>query len=180
MRKNLSVQPALFPIPVTVAATYDENGVVCVLNAARVQICENDKIALFINDNHKTTANIIHTKAFTVSIADFPNMKAADFLGIATGNKMSDKFKRTGYHAVKSEFVNAPIITEFYVISECELTEIVNTKNFHAFVGKIINVGTDEKVIGYKDKIDPIKMNALVFDQFQSVYYVIGEKVGQA
>lgn len=37
MRKNLGVQPALFPMPVTVVAAYDENGVVCALNAAWVQ-----------------------------------------------------------------------------------------------------------------------------------------------
>ena len=27
---------------------------------------------------------------------------------------------------------------------------------------------------------DPAKLNALIFDQFQSGYYVTGEKVGQA
>lgn len=180
MRKNLGVQPALFPMPVTVVAAYDENGVVCALNAAWVQICGHDKIALFIDDNHKTTANIMQTKAFTVSIADVPNMKAADFFGIATGNKMPDKFERTGYHAVKSEFVNAPVITEFPVTLECELAEVVNTENLHAVVGKIVNVSADENVIGDKDKIDPAKVNALVFDQFQSGYYSIGEKAGQA
>ena len=29
-------------------------------------------------------------------------MDVADFFGIATGNKMLDKFERTGYHASKS------------------------------------------------------------------------------
>lgn len=180
MRKNLGVQPALFPMPVTVVAAYDENGVVCALNAAWAQICDHDKIALFIDADHKTTANIMQSKAFTVSIADVPNMEVADFLGIASGNKMPDKFARTGYHAVKSEFVNAPVITEFPVTLECELAEVVDTENLHAVVGKIVNVSADEKVIGDKDKIDPAKVNALVFDQFRSGYYSIGEKVGQA
>lgn len=180
MRKNLGSQPALFPMPVAIVAAYDENGVVCALNAAWAQICGMDKIALFIDEDHKTTANIIQTKAFTVSIADVPNMEVADFLGIATGNKMPDKFERTGYHAVKSEFVNAPVITEFPVTLECELAEVVDTEHMHAVVGKIVNVSADEKVIGDKDKIDPEKVNALVFDQFRSGYYSIGEKVGQA
>ncbi|MDE7398224.1 MAG: flavin reductase family protein [Oscillospiraceae bacterium] len=180
MRKNLGVQPALFPMPVTIVAAYDENGVVCALNAAWAQICDSDKIALFIDADHKTTANIMQTKAFTVSIADVPNMEVADFLGIASGNKMPDKFERTGYHAEKSEFVNAPVIIEFPVTLECELEEVVDTENLHAVVGKIVNVSADEKVIGDKDKIDPAKVNALVFDQFRSGYYSIGEKVGQA
>lgn len=180
MRKNLGSQPALFPMPVAIVAAYDENGVVCALNAAWAQICGMDKIALFIDEDHKTTANIMQTKAFTVSIADVSNMEVADFLGIATGNKMPDKFERTGYHAVKSEFVNAPVITEFPVTLECELAEVVDTEHMHAVVGKIVNVSADERVIGDKDKIDPEKVNALVFDQFRSGYYAIGEKVGQA
>ena len=31
-----------------------------------------------------------------------------------------------------------------------------------------------------KGKVDPTKLNAFVFDQFQNGYYTIGEKVGQA
>ncbi len=180
MRKNLGVQPALFPMPVAIVAAYDENDVVCALNAAWAQICGMDKIALFISEGHKTTENIMKTKAFTVSIADVENMEVADFLGIATGNQMPDKFEKTSYHAVTSEFVNAPIITEFPVTLECELAEVINTDTVHAVVGKIVNVSADEKVVGDRDKIIPEKVNALVFDQFRSGYYAIGEKVGQA
>ena len=107
-------------------------------------------------------------------------MDAADYYGIATGNKMPDKFAKSGYHAEKSAHVNAPIITEFPVALECELAEIVNTENLHAVVGTIVNVSADEKVIGEKGKIDPMKLNALIFDQFRSGYYVATEKVGQA
>ena len=180
MRKNLGVQPALFPMPVTIIAAYDKNGKVCAMNAAWSMICAEDKIALFIDSDHRTTKNIMETKAFTVSIADVENIEAADFFGIATGNKMDDKFERTGYHAEKSAFVNAPVITEFPVTLECELAEEINTENMHAVVGKIVNVSADEKVVGDKDKILPEKVNALIFDQYRSGYYAVGEKVGQA
>ena len=180
MRKNLGVSPALFPMPVVIVAAYGADGNICAMNAAWAQICDMDKIALFIDSDHKTTKNIMETKAFTVSIADVANIEVADFFGIATGNKMPDKFERTGYHAVKSEFVNAPVITEFPVTLECEFAEEINTENMHAIVGKIKNVSADEKVVGDKDKILPEKVNALVFDQFRSGYYAIGEKVGQA
>lgn len=180
MRKNLGVQPALFPMPVTIIAAYDESGKVNPMNAAWAMISDMDKIALFIDEDHKTTKNIRQTKAFTVSIADVAHMDVADFFGIASGNKMNDKFERTGYHAVKSEFVNAPIITEFPVTLECELAEIVETENLHAIVGKIVNVSADESVLSENGKIDPTKVNALIFDQFQSGYYSMGEKVGKA
>ena len=139
-----------------------------------------DKIALIIGESHKTTQNIKKVKAFTVSIADKAHMDGADFFGIATGNKMPDKFAKSGYHAEKSANVNAPIITEFPVALECELAEIVDTDNIYAVIGKIVNVSADENVLGDDGKIDPEKLNALIFDQFRSGYYVTSEKVGQA
>lgn len=179
MRKNLGVIPAVFPMPVLMVAAYDESGVVNVMNAAWGMICAMDKIALFIDEDHKTTANLRKTKAFTVSIADKDHMDVADFFGIATGNKMPDKFKNSGYHATKSEKVNAPIIEEFPLCMECELAEVVDTKNMFAIVGKIVNVNADEKVLD-GDKVDPMKLEALIFDQFKSGYYLATEKVGQA
>ena len=180
MRKNLGVQPALFPMPVVIVAAYGADGNICAMNAAWAQICAMDKIALFIDADHKTTKNLMETKAFTVNIADVKNIEAADFFGIATGNKMPDKFERSGCHAEKSGFVNAPVITEFPVSIECELAEEINTENMHAIVGKIINVSADENVVGDKDKIDPEKVNALIFDQYRNGYYAVGEKVGKA
>lgn len=180
MRKDLGVQPAIFPMPVLMVAAYDENGTVGVMNAAWGMICGHDKVALFIDEDHKTTKNIRAVKAFTVSLADKEHMDVADFYGIATGNKMPDKFKKSGYHAEKSIHVNAPIITEFPVALECELAEIVETENMYAIVGMIVNVSADEKVISENGKVDPLKLNALIFDQFQAGYYVATEKVGQA
>ena len=180
MRKNLGVQPALFPMPVVIIAAYGADGSTCAMNAAWAQICDMDKIALFIDADHKTTKNIMETKAFTVNIANVANMETADFFGIATGNKMPDKFERSGCKAAKSEFVNAPILTEYPVSIECELAGEVNTPNLHAIVGKIVNVSADESVVGDKDKIDPEKVNALIFDQYRHGYYAVGEKVGQA
>ena len=107
-------------------------------------------------------------------------MDVADFFGIATGNTMKDKFKRTGYTAVKSAFVNAPIIEEFPIVMECELEQVIENDTFYAIVGKIINTSAEESVLDENGKIEPTKVNALIFDQFKLGYYTIGEKVGQA
>lgn len=180
MKKDIETKIAVFPMPVLMIAAYDENGVVNVMNAAWGMISDMDKITLFIDEDHKTTKNLRASKAFTVSIADKAHMAEADFFGIATGNKMPDKFERTGFHAVKSSHVNAPIIDEFPIAMECELLEVVETENLHAVVGKIVNACAEEKVLDEKGKVDPSKIEALIFDQFQSNYYVVGEKVGKA
>ena len=180
MKRDLGLIQAVYPMPVLMVAAYDENGKVNVMNAAWGNICDMDKVALFIGEDHKTTQNILKTKAFTVSIADREHMDAADFFGIATGNKMDDKFERTGYTAIKSEHVNAPIIDEFPVVMECELADVISNEHMHCVVGKIVNVAAEEKVLSENGKIAPEKLNALIFDQFQHGYYVTGEKVGKA
>ena len=105
---------------------------------------------------------------------------AADFFGIASGNKINDKFERTGYHAVKSDKVHAPIIEEFPVVMECELLEFLHTDYVDGIVGRIVNVKAEESVLSEKGKVDPEKLHALMFDQFQNGYYATGKKVGQA
>ena len=93
---------------------------------------------------------------------------------------MDDKFARTGYTAIKSEFANAPVIEEFPVVMECELAEVISVDNVYAIIGKIVNVAAEEAVLDKKGKIDPTKLNALIFDQFRHGYYISGDQVGKA
>ena len=115
-----------------------------------------------------------------MALADRAHMDVADFFGIASGNKIDDKFERTGYHAVKSDKVHAPIIEEFPVVMECELQEFLKTEYVSGIVGKIVNVKADESVLDADGKVDVTKTNALMFDQFRHGYYVTGEHAGQA
>ena len=137
-------------------------------------------VALNIDEDHKTSENIKRTGAFTLSIADVDHIEEADFFGIATGNKMKNKFEKSGLHAVKSTRVNAPIVEEFPLTLECKVAECQHTVYGFRVLGEILNVLADEKVLDGKGKVDPSKLNAFVFDQFQSGYYAVGEKVGQA
>lgn len=180
MRKNLGSQPALFPMPVLMVATYGEDGKVNVMNVAWGGICAMDRIALNLAPDRKTLQNIQAKKAFTVSLADEAHMAEADFFGIATGNKMDDKFERSGLHAVKSEHVDAPIIEEFPLACECKLIEVQDAAGEKRVVGQIVNVSADESVLDDNGKVNPKKLNALMFDQFQNGYYKVGDKAGQA
>ena len=180
MKKDLGAQPAVFPMPVLMVGSYNEDGSVNVMNAAWGMVSDMDQIVLFLDETRKTTQNIYRTKAFTVALADKAHIAEADFFGIASGNKMADKFARTGLHAEKSAFVNAPVIEEFPVVMACELQEVLRTEHLYGIVGKIVNVGAEERVLNAKGKIDPEKLNALLFDQFGSGYYTVGERAGQA
>ena len=180
MKKDLGVVPAVYPMPVLMVAAYDANEKVNVMNAAWGQICDEDKIILFIGEGKRTWLNIRESKAFTVALADEAHMDVADFFGIASGNKMDDKFERTGYHAVKSDKVHAPIVEEFPLVMECELLEFLHSDYVDGIVGRIVNVKAEETVLDEKGRVNPEKLRALMFDQFRHGYYLTGEKVGQA
>ena len=180
MKKDLGLVQAVYPMPVLMVAAYDETGKVNVMNVAWGQICDEDKIILFIGEGKKTWLNIKASKAFTVALADESHVDVADFFGIASGNKMDDKFERTGYHAVKSDKVNAPVIEEFPLVMECELLEFLHTDFVDGIVGKIVNVKAEEAVLDEKGKVDAAKLRALTFDTFRAGYYATGEKVGKA
>ncbi len=179
MKKELGVHPYLFPMPVLMIATYGEDDVVNVMNMAWGGMCAENLVALNITKTHKTAENIRQRGAFTLSIADIPHLNEADFFGIATGNKIPDKFERSGLHAVKSDKVDAPVVEEFPVTLECKVVNIQDDEFGYRVIGEVLNVLADEEVLDEKGKIDPTKLNALAFDQFQNGYYAIGEKVGQ-
>lgn len=161
-------------------ATYGDDNVVDVMNMAWGGICAENMVSLNIDEDQKTSENIKKRGAFTLSIADIPHIEAADFFGIASGNKMPDKFERSGLSAVKSEKVDAPIVQEFPLTLECRVIEDKMEVYGHHIIGEIVGALADEAVLDEKGKVDAAKLNAFVFDQFRSGYYAIGEKVGQA
>ncbi len=180
MKKDLGIKPYTFPMPVLMISTYNEDGTVDVMNMAWGGVCAANMVALNIDEDHKTSENIKKRGAFTLSIADIPHIEAADFFGIASGNKMADKFERSGLHAVKSEKVDAPVVEEFPLTLECRVAECQHTAYGFRVLGEIVGTLAEESVLDEKGKVDPTKLNAFVFDQFQSGYYAVGEKVGQA
>jgi flavin reductase (DIM6/NTAB) family NADH-FMN oxidoreductase RutF len=180
MKKELEINPYLFPMPVLMIATYGDDDVIDVMNMAWGGICAENMVSLNIDEGHKTSENIKKRGAFTLSIADIPHIEAADFFGIATGNDMPDKFERSGLTAVKSEKVDAPIVQEFPLTLECKVVEDKNEVYGHHIIGEIVGVLADESVLDENGKVDPARLNAFVFDQFRYGYYAIGEKVGQA
>lgn len=93
---------------------------------------------------------------------------------------MADKFERSGLHAIASERVDAPVIEEFPLTLECKVAELQHDQGGFRVLGEIVNVLADETVLDASGNVDPTKLNAFVFDQFQNGYYAIGEKIGQA
>ena len=83
MRKDLGAKTALYPMPVLIIGTYDENGVPDAMNAAWGGIYDYNQITISLG-GHVTTDNIRKTKAFTVSIATKKTIEASDYVGLVS------------------------------------------------------------------------------------------------
>ena len=146
MRKNFGVKTWIFPQPVLMLGTYDENGTPNLMNAAWGGIYDYDKVEVNLAD-HKTTKNLLVNKAFTLSMATKKTVKESDYFGIVSGNDVPNKVEKAGFHHFKSEFVNAPLFEEYPLTIECEM---INLGEDGRLVGKILNVSVDESILTKK------------------------------
>lgn len=179
MRKKLNITEGIFPMPVLMVATYNEDGSVNAMNAAWGTMQERDHVVLNLTETHKTVQNIKARGAFTVSIADAAHVVEADYFGVESGNRVPHKLENTGLTTNKAETVDAPVINEFPLCLECEFVEYQNNKYGCGVIGKVVNVTADESVMS-GDKIDMSLVNAIAFDPYTHGYYKVTERVGEA
>lgn len=164
-------------MPVLIVGTYDEKGEPNAMNAAWGGIYDTNQIMLCLAHEHKTAENIKKTGAFTVSFATSATVAPCDYVGIVSANDVPDKFERAGFHASKSEFVNAPIIKELPVALECKLWKF---NEDGICIGEIVNVSADESVLDENGKIDAKLLDPIIYDSVSHAYWSFGEKVGRA
>lgn len=179
MRRNIKTTEAIFPMPVLMIATYNEDGTIDVMNAAWGMMLDRTHVILNLTETHKTVKNIKERGAFTVSVADIDHVVEADYFGMVSGNNTPNKFENSGLTATKSENVDAPIINEFPLCMECQFIEYQDDEYGCGVVGKVVNVTADEKVMN-GDQVDISLVNAIAFDPYTHGYYKVTERVGNA
>ena len=167
----------LFPQPVLIIATYDEDGKANAMNAAWGGIVGMDKIIIDLS-SHKTTDNSMKKGAFTVSMGDKAHVTECDYVGMVSANKEPDKMAKAGFTTTKSEFVDAPLFDELPMALECKL--ISYDEESCRLVGEIVNVCADEKILDDNGKIDLTKFSPITYDPVHHTYRKLGDVVGKA
>lgn len=179
MRTKLNITEGIFPMPVLMIATYNEDGTVNVMNAAWGTMQERDTVVLNLTETHKTVQNIKRTGAFTVSIADVAHVVEADYFGVESGNKVTDKLSKTGLSSSKADCVNAPVINEFPLCLECKFIEYQTNEYGCGVIGKVVNVTASDSIM-VNGKPDMSLVNTIAFDPYTHGYYKVSERVGEA
>ena len=136
MKQQIKTTEAIFPMPVLLISTFNEDGSVDVMNAAWGTMLDRDMVALNLTETHRTVQNIKARKGFVVHIADAKHVVEADWFGVVSGSKEPRKFEKSGMTFVKSELVDAPIINELPVAIECEFIEYQNDETGLGVIGR--------------------------------------------
>ena len=179
MKKQIKTTEAIFPMPVLLIATFNDDGTVDVMNAAWGTMLDRDMVALNLTETHTTVQNIKKRKAFVVHIADAKHVVEADWFGVVHGSKEPDKFKKSGLTFEKSGLVDAPVINELPVAMECEFVEYQNDATGIGVIGKVLRTSVEEANL--KDgKVDIDSLEAIAFDPYTHGYYKVGGRVGDA
>ena len=177
MQKSIGKEDTIIvPMPVLIIGTYDKNGEPNAMNVAWACQSDLDAITIFVS-RHKTTENLMLKKEFTVAFATKDTVVASDYFGVESGHHIN-KIEKAGFHAVKAEHVDAPIITEYPVTLECKMTDFIDEGTAYRVIGKVVNVVAEESVLT-NGKVDLGKMQAICYDSTSHAYRIIGEAVGQ-
>ncbi|MBQ9042046.1 MAG: flavin reductase family protein [Eggerthellaceae bacterium] len=179
MLKTIDATAAVYPAPVLIVGTYDKNGKPNAMNVAWGGQCGPKHVALNLSA-HATTDSIIANKVFTVAIADKANLVPADYVGIVSANKESEKIAKAGWTVERGEQVDAPVIQELPVTMECKVVSINEELGETRVVGEIVATHVDEKFLTDEGKISYAGMEALSFISGDLGYYAVGERAGNA
>ena len=179
MKKQIQTTEAIFPMPVLLISTFNEDGSVDVMNAAWGTMLDRDMVALNLTETHKTVQNIKSRKGFVIHIADAKHVVEADYFGVVSGNREPDKFAKSGMTCTKSELVDAPIINELPIAMECEFIEYQNDDTGLGVIGRVLRTSVEEANL--KDgQVDIDSLEAISFDPYTHGYYKVGGRVGEA
>ena len=181
MKKSLGANTILYPAPVLIIGTYDENEKPNVMNAAWGGICCSKPpcVTVSLRKATYTYSNIVNSKAYTLNIPSEKYAKQADYFGMVSG-KNEDKFLKTGLTAIKSSLVNAPIIEEFPLSLECKLIHTFEIGLHTQFIGEIIDVKINENMLDEKGIPDIDKIKPIIFSPAVRTYHGLGKTLGKA
>ena len=178
--KSFGQKPWVLPQPVLIIGTYNSDSTPNAMNAAWGGQWDSKEIMICMG-SHATTENLDRCGEFTVAFATKDTMVAADFVGIVSGKNDPEKMQKTGWTAIKSEHVNAPVFTEFPMTLECRiLRKIDETKDGYNLIAEIVNILVDEAYLAEDGKPDGEKMQLIAYEPVHHGYLVMGERVGNA
>ncbi len=181
MKTSLGAKTLLYPAPVMVVGTYNENGQANVMTAAWGGIACSQPPCISISLRSATASHgyIVSRKAFTISLPSRAYAAQADYIGLVSGRN-HNKFEELGLTPVASTLVDAPYVSEFPLVLECRLAAIHELGLHTQFIGEVMDVKVDEMLVTNKRQVNIEQLDPILFMPDLGLYYGLGTLIGEA
>lgn len=180
MKTSLGAKTLLYPTPVLVVGSYDEQGNPNVMTAAWGGIAcgKPPCIAISLRAATASHGNIMARKAFTISLPAQENAAQADYIGIVSGRE-HNKFEELGLTPVASDLVDAPYVGEFPFVVECNVVAVHELGLHTQYIGEIMDVKVDEELVS-DGTVALELLKPIMYSPDGRAYYGVGEFVGKS
>ena len=168
---------ALFPCPVILLTCVDSVGKPNIITLAWVGVACSDPptLSVGVRPQRHSYKIIEDSGEFVVNIPGKNLLKQTDYCGIVSGKDV-DKFSKTGLTQEPAEKVRPPLIKECPVNMECIVKKKIPLGTHDLFLGEVVCVHVDKKILDEKERIDFTKVAPFVYNQRE--YWNLNRKLG--
>lgn len=167
----------LYPVPAVMVSCSDGEGNYNIITIAWTGIICSDPPMLYISvrPERYSYEMIKNTKEFVINLPNKKLCKALDFCGVKSGRDVN-KFQYLNLTPEKSNYVNAPSIGEAPVNLECKVRDIIALGSHDMFIGEIVGVSVEEKLMDEKQKLHLSKADLICYNHGE--YWSLDEALG--
>jgi flavin reductase (DIM6/NTAB) family NADH-FMN oxidoreductase RutF len=163
VKKSIGKPERLYPNPVVLVSS--SNGVKdnIITLAWAGTVCSNPPmISISIRPSRFSHELISSSKEFVINIPDEKMIGVCEFCGTKSGRDF-EKFKELRITKEKGLVINTPTIKECPVNIECRVKDIIHLGTHDVFIGEILNVNADEKIMYSDGDIDYEKIEVISY-----------------
>ena len=177
MKKAIGPQTLLYPMPAVLVGT-QVNGKPNFMTAAwcGVAASEPPTISVAVRSARYTYKGISANHTFSINIPSADMAAKVDFCGIYSGHKID---KSEIFNVTYGKLDTAPLIQECPVNLECKVIHSLDLGSHVLFIGEILDTYIDDEHMT-AEKVDPAKIDPLIYTTGARQYQRLGEIVGKA
>ena len=153
--KKISMKPGtmLDPLPaVLVSCAYE--GRTNLITIAWTGIVNSEPPMTYISVRKSRFSHDLISESgnFVINLVSEDKTKELDFCGVKSGRDL-DKFKESGFTAISSEIVGAPLVDEAIINLECVVKEVHEYPSHDMFVAEIVKVHAAEELFNERGRL---------------------------
>ena len=168
----------LFPLPVVLVSSIDKRTQIPnIITIAWCGVVCSDPalVSISIRPSRHSHRLIKESGDFVINIPTSSMLKEVDLCGIRSGRD-TDKFKACSFTSEKSAKTTSPSIKECPVNIEARVKEVITLGTHDMFVGEVLLIRVDDRILTPKNSIDYARACPFVFNQGE--YWNLGKRIG--